>query len=191
MEGDETNHFNDSVSSVATYRALSNQDILTSTTPSHWGEVDSVDEFCSTVASDADAFAPNGQLNAMYSSNMFEPFFSNIFSETSACSPPITNSGEFLWEENPNTQAAPPEEAFPFATRSLETHSFPGGVEDEHLFDSLMNTSVFSAPSPSQRTPMTPSRQVPSTEGAKSYEPAAAELQHYRQSPSCCVFVHF
>jgi hypothetical protein len=132
--------------------------------------------------------ATNPGFSGTYSNDMFEPFFSNIFSSSTTIASTPTQSSE----TDMTIFSTPEEESFPFDTRPVDVQPFMASVEDEWFYEALANPSMFStmsvpvpAPTPTPAAP--PPRVSPFSSmmhpNSPGYDgPPIAELQHYRKS---------
>lgn len=115
----------------------------------------------------------NPSLCSTYSNDMFEPFLSNIFSSTAdVFTQPQPNEAETT------DRGFTEDDSFIFATQSVDIQPFMASVEDEWIYESLSNPSIFGQASvPARPEPMPP---VPANPCAM--DPPMEELQHYRES---------
>jgi hypothetical protein len=132
--------------------------------------------------------ATNPGFNGTYSNDMFEPFFSNIFSSstTIAATPTLSSEADMT------IFGTSEEESFPFDTRPVDVQPFMASVEDEWFYEALANPSMFSAvsvpvPAPTPMPPAPPPRVSPFNSMERPNSPGyngppIAELQHYRKS---------
>ncbi|KAF8893927.1 fungal-specific transcription factor domain-containing protein [Infundibulicybe gibba] len=117
------------------------------------------------TVNDAEGVSPvNSHLSSAYSSDMFEPFFSNIFSHPS----PSTSSmnEDFSWAEGLNLRPGSPDE-LPF--------TMGPGPASKSLNDVTIQLPE-ALPDPSVLQPALSHMRL---EGPAAIEPPAAELQHY------------
>lgn len=112
----------------------------------------------------------HSHLSSIYASDMFEPFFSNIFSQP----PPSAPITDFSWPESLGHRTNSPEE-FPFATLTTSASGYhEAGIGPE----------VLSGPSSFHASPMlqpatSDVRHNPAIDSTSTADPAAPELQHY------------
>jgi hypothetical protein len=134
----------------------------------------------------------NRGFTGTYSSEMFEPFLSSIFSSSSTINAAPTQSSQ------PETHNSDPsaEESFPFPTNPVDVQPFMASIEDEWFYEALVNPSMFTtvtvpAPAPLQLSPVLvpaalPQRVSPFTVvhpyNPEYVGPPLAELNHYRKS---------
>ena len=111
----------------------------------------------------------NSHLSSVYASDMFEPFFSNIFPQLA---PTVLNT-EFLWPESIGRRTNSPEE-FPFTTSIT---SVPGYHDASLRPHALSGTSPFHA-SPPLLTATSDIRHNPAVD-VSTLDPASHELNHY------------
>jgi len=131
--------------------------------------------------------AINPGFSGTYSNDMFEPFFSNIFSSSTTIAATPAQSSETEMSMFNTSE----EEAFPFDTRPVDVQPFMVSVEDEWFYEALANPSMFTtvsvpAPAPTPMPRALPPRVSPFTPdhpNSTGYDgPPVAELQHYRKS---------
>ena len=92
--------------------------------------------------------ATSSELSSTYNNQLFEPFLSNIFADTSQVF--NTQSGEF--DATDGTANDPNDAlswaAFPFPTKPVEMQPFMASVEDEWFYSEDFNLGSFGAPPP-------------------------------------------
>ncbi|KAL0956223.1 hypothetical protein HGRIS_002379 [Hohenbuehelia grisea] len=112
----------------------------------------------SDSATDVESLGPvHSHLSSMYSSDMFEPFFSTLFAQSSSSPPNNTLGDDFPWR-----RSGSPEE-FPFAIKPSDTFT-PSASEP------ILDPSVFGAAFPSVTSLGPEQAQNP---------PVQTELDHY------------
>ena len=113
----------------------------------------------------------NSHLSSAYASDMFEPFFSNLFSQPA----PIVPTTDFSWPESVGRRTNSPEE-FPFTTITSVSAYHEAGIHPQAL------SGPFIA-SPTLLTATSDIRHTPAVD-MSTLDPAAPELQHYCSKPS-------
>lgn len=133
----------------------------------------------STISSNNRGFG-NG-----YSSSMFEPLLSDIFSssKSSIVDTPSQQTESPMLDTNT-------EESFPFATRPVDVQPFMASVDDEWFYEYLssqMAADPAPAPAPAPAPPPPPLSMLPPNRTSPLLcdlsnlsQPATEELQHYR-----------
>lgn len=123
------------------------------------------------TAQDSEHLLPvHSHLSSAFASDMFEPFFSSIFSQLP---PTVTIAEEISWAGFSNRVDSP--EEFPFATLTSSVPALHGtGIGPEVLSE----TPSFH-PSPTLQPATSDIRHTPVLDSTLSPDPAAPELQHY------------
>ena len=132
--------------------------------------VDSYPSDVDTIHDSEHLLPVHSHLSSVYASDMFEPFFSNIFSRSTSTAP----IADLSWPESLGQRTSSPEE-FPFPTL---TPSIP----EHHEAGADLEVSSGAPPlhaSPTLRPATSDIRHTPAADNMYTSDPAAPELQHY------------
>jgi hypothetical protein len=133
-----------------------------------------------TTTHESEHLPVHSHLSSVYTSDMFEPFFSNIFSQPPPTLP-ITDDYTTGWAEIGLRTGSPEDVPFAGATppRAMPNS---GSFEGAQGFEAALPEAQAFTSSPTLRAAQNDAQLSPISEGA-NIGPNGPELQHYRASP--------